>query len=522
MKLLKRTVLVAALQLVCTLSIAQIEVSSSDNIDSKTFIASILSENEQGVSTVSIKNNKLFISLFSKSLNQTYSKEIKLEKQGKMKLSPEKLFSIDDNLVVLASSFDKASKSAVIYSSMYSKRNGTMISAPKMILKVDVDNKRRKGEFGIVRSDNEKYTLVYHIAYSKVDKSKHLELNLFDEEMTLVKKQSEIIKSTYWGGICKVGNDGSFIFNYGSNGKMNIYSAVNDYEKMKHSIQLEKEGTLNPTVSQIQFHFSKDKTLFIMGYYNANILNKRGKERSGGLIGSFNQVVELETGDVIKTEYKPLNKDNKFSLQSQKEIDKKSKLSNHYKIKEVLANQNGDVFLISEYYTVSYRDVSRTMQQQIYTYGSLIVTKINKSGTIEWNTAIKKTQRYTDTQVLLAAGAGSALFFSYIPISKDKTVYYSYTAAVGESNLYIVFNDIPANFVDNVMIYKKIKSMKKLVPALVTVDEDGGQRKRRFDNKMTDDVVLRPKISTSVNNHSEILVYSKKKKVDKLIRLSFE
>ncbi len=510
--------------------ISGIKVEWSEDIPRDNFVIDIMGEDENGIFTLSNKKKDYFINNFnSKSLSQKYSKLIELSKQGSVKIALEEVFFMKNNVIAFASGFDKAASQSITYAIKYNKKTGNTEGKVIAVSKVDVEKKRRSGNFGFKLSENGEFLLIHHYAKLKKSDKQKLSLTIFDADLEKVKEIKDEFpfennRAVYDFTGFTIDSEGN-IFYFKSSGGFRTVSKIDlishlfddDYEERALPIEIEQaDNSRFSGVSGLTL-MANGEYVYLGGYYFSL---EKGVFKTTGINGTFYSKIDIASNEVVNQTISEFDNEIIAATLSEKKAAKGKQIPAFYRIKDMILAENGELIIVSEYFTVV---TSETQQVNItvYTYGNLIVSKISNEGEILWNKGIPKQQVYKDVQPKVGGSTGLLSFGATLSLSKDKTIYYSYLIGVGDENLYIVFNDNEKNFSLDATKIKKLTSPKKGVPAVVKITDDGEMIRKPGYEVLSEDVILRPKISRQVAE-DEILVYGSKKKSEKIGRLIFE
>ncbi|WP_343631959.1 hypothetical protein [Fluviicola sp.] len=113
-----------------------------------------------------------------------------------------------------------------------------------------------------------------------------------------------------------------------------------------------------------------------------------------------------------------------------------------YGLNECITDSKGNTYML-------YERASQTSSTGLteYYYGSVIAVKIDPEGNAEWDTFIAKSQFFKERGIpLLVVVPGFVLATPFaIRISKDSRQYLSFKSILKDDELYLIYNDNPAN-----------------------------------------------------------------------------
>lgn len=165
-----------------------------------------------------------------------------------------------------------------------------------------------------------------------------------------------------------------------------------------------------------------------------------------------------------------------------------------YRLEEIILRADGGAILIAEQYfvdRVTTTDFNGAVRiQYYYNYNDIIVVNINPDKTIEWAVKVPKRQQTVDD-------------FGYFS---------SFTHAISDRNLYLVFNDNARNLTQenrrNPLGYNGTRSSV----VLVTIDPEGNILKEVISSNRAEGIITRPKSSQQVSKNRLIIYGSRGKR----------
>lgn len=512
---------------------AGVKVKWSAPLPEGQFLAKILGEDRNGVFALSSSKGDYSINGYDeKTLKPLASNLIVLADQANVKIELEDVFFMTDKIIAFASGFDKNSSQSVTYAFTFNTKTGKLSGKPVLISEIEVDNKRRQGNFGFVPSKNGKFMLVHHFAYSKKLEKQQLTFQVYDAELELVKEVTRDYELNDKGWpTSSVSNftidDEGNVFYFQNRSSENedgggsyliSHLFLEDYELRETLIEFEDNQGMGGKLGLTGFHIvAQNGSVYLAGYYLT---------KSGGLLkylaisGTFYSKVDIATNEIVAQSVTKFDDDLKRDILTSRQMEKGREIPATFFVKDILVDKMGEMVIVSESYTVSVYE-SKGVQIITHTYGSLIVSKIGADGNTLWTRAVPKTQIYSEKRPVIGVGGAGAYAFISFPTSRDMTIYFSYVLGIGKDDVSIIYNENPKNFALPNDDLKSIANMKKAIPALITINDKGEMKKTSADAVLSAGVILRPKIHLQVSE-DEVIVCSSLKKVNKIGRITFD
>lgn len=486
-------------------------------------ISRILGEAGEEVVILATKNKDFFIETYDKnSLSLKESNPMPLPKEEGKETQIEHIH------------FFSSTKKIVLFTSLYEKKHyriyqyevgldGT-VSKSKTLVDIEVDNINRKGDFGFEPSVDQEFLLIYHSSELRKEKSKQAQVFVMDNTGSI---QSEI-KSKIPN---KEGKAKLYVSRFAYDGEQFVHMLVSkvsypgtakqvvdfyiySYDlTQNNSRQIQKiELDADHMVLDLAFTINPANELVLAGFY---------ADYAGMFMGLLNQGTFTMIYDPKTKQQRAKKLDDYTQADYEHAYGKRAKAYKNgfpprYRIQEIVLDENGGIFLISEYY---YAAQSRGTTSFIY--GDILVTRLDNTGKIQWLSSVPKTQMFTRLGMMpITSYGGLTIDFSFY-IMRDKSVYLSYLFSVQNGQLYFLYNDNPKNITTDISEKPKpLRVVEKGVPTLVVMDGDGEMKREVVYGAKNDELTLRPRISNRVDERT-IYIYGNKKKLDKLGRLTF-
>ena len=165
-----------------------------------------------------------------------------------------------------------------------------------------------------------------------------------------------------------------------------------------------------------------------------------------------------------------------------------------------------------------------------YTKNEIIVTCLKPDGSLDWSNVLPKEQAATVTTLSFAFGfgggngnfsVGGSLVIPLAQMGKGPE-YLGAIPIYKNGVLNIIFNDNVKNKgVTDIEEIKALGNYNKAVPCLFIFDNKGGITRKDPEEAIKNELVIRPGIYYR-KSENELIIYSSRKKQDKLGRLILE
>ncbi|MCP4440721.1 MAG: hypothetical protein GY810_17375 [Aureispira sp.] len=489
----------------------------------QSFTNRILGETDDEVVTLASKGKDFYIEIYDKqklSLKNSYEFSLPEEHEKKTEIEKIHFFPKSGKILLFTSLYVKKKNNIYYYEVSLKGKVGKS----NLLLEIDVENKRRSGDFGFEVGLDENTILVYHTSTLKKEKAKQIRVKVIDDSFEVVADLEDKIPMKEAKREVFVDN-----FTFDQNGYIHMlvakptntytdffiytYDSKDGYSKDMQSIILDKDHV----IISLALAVNQQQNLVAVGYY----MNKMKAFTMPRIQGVFSYIYNPEEQkEVYKKFIAYTDEDYQSAYGKEAKKYKKGIPLTHFIMDIVLAD-NGEIVLVSES-----RLFAQTNVMDQYKYQDILVTRMSKDGTLIWLKSIPKRQVFTRPKLTLggttgAGGISITLSFS-IALMKDKSIYLSYLMAAKNGTYYFIYNDNPKNIITP--IDEKPKVMANLdrgVPTLVTIKQDGTMKREVLYGAKNDELILRPRINKKVDENT-IYVYGNRKKLDKIGRVELE
>ena len=440
---------------------------------------------------------------------------LKLVGSGRIKLQAEQSMANFEGACVVGGKFvvflsDRRDGQNHFYMQEYGEDLKPLGEAIKLA-SYDLDNQRARGWFDVVLSANREFFAVVwqvpgkketHDLYGFKIFSKDLELKNdgeyplpFDPDLSEIHSHHVSNSGDYFMAVTEYteGNKVTLFRN-----RLN-YKALHIYHIAEDGLQDFKLDLDGKRVEAMTMSSDDNGIFTITGLY--------GKIDESGVVGVFNQRVDLKSGQKVMEGFKEFGED--FITEDWSERDKKRQERReergkeepqlyNYNMREVKMLEDGSVIGTMEQYYVQVRTYTDSRSGQssstyYYYYNDIIAYKINPSGEFDW---IEKVRKY---QVSMNDGGPFSSYESFV--DSDKVVF--------------IFNDNVQNydesgiFLDNDKLYTANYGRKRNVVALAEISLETGELTRRtFFDRSEIDALAVPKLFDVNYATGEMILYS--------------
>ncbi|WP_290699305.1 hypothetical protein [Lacinutrix sp.] len=537
------------LLLICFNVSAQLKVGNIDLDFGKTItnkdgdIIKIAGEKNNTVYALARKKKNFFLQTFDASTKAFKSSSLlKFDKINGNKLQIEDLAIVGEKVFLMLSYYNKKGKT---YNFLAKEISGKKIVKTTKVLSVPVESRKKKGSFVFTPSYDEFNYLITHVGINSRKEQLKYTVILLDDNLTEVLNDSyEIVfeeknRQLFDFSDVQVNEHGDVLIatteSYRDKKKktsvnnitIHSYLAKSNYKKQVTNVSLSGKRALNCSLME-----TKDNTLHAIGFYSD--IKKSGKAEST-VEGIYDVTFNYNTGEVTKKTFNDFTFDVKKQLIGERRAKKGKDLKPYYQNISFVERDNGGVIVLSEYKLIVVGKSSGIGPLSItpYTYitNEIIVTALNKDGTLDWSNVIPKEQQVKVSELGLSisfAGSSGGVSVSaglYFPLTVlgNGPEYLSAIPIYHNGQLTVIVNDDPKNIgITKMDDVKKVRNVNKMIPVAFSFNEKTGELTRtdpsEFEKKQ---IVVRPatKYAKSSNNY---LIYGGNKKGNSLGELTID
>ena len=384
-------------------------------------------------------------------------------------------------------------------------------SAEKLIAVFDKKNKQGNGRLDIFTSkDKERLVCVFREKVKDKEVTGSIDMVVLNNKLekqwasSLLKPVIDFKMSDYSEILIK------------DNGEVFVLEEVNSYQKnlgeeedlkfefIINKFDAEGEKSIERTLSSIDqevrnLHLSLglNDDILVTGFYS----NKaKGEKEYGGVVYLRFDTALLEPVSTQMLPLEPyLTEDGPSDFSGMMNLNGKNKRTpNRYlKTRGIIHQQDGTVILIAEKHSQSYSDAKTDSKGSFIGHflRDIILIKFNADGTIAWKDKIVKNQFYEAYTVEKPDNIGSL-------------GYASFTYATKANNIYLFYNDHPANleFGKTQKDLKRCPNSLKSNFCVVSVNQSGLMEKRVLFSSKDKKIIMNPAFAESSDGGREQLI----------------
>jgi len=421
---------------------------------------------------------------YNNSLGLITQTEIQPEVNGD-KAGLDEVAFLDGHLYAYFIYVNKKSDETDLFYQPVNNKTLMLSGTPEKIAAIDYESKGKQGEFKYNISKDKKTIAITGIRHAEKEENEQFHVYVFDANMERMWDKDVTLK--YDSKLFV--NEGVLLDNKGNiymrariynevvkekkKGEPNYYYKILSYRNNGSDYKEYSVNLKDKFITDLGCKVTDDDKLAIAGFYS--------DKGTTSIKGVCFMLVDAESQEIIKQGSKDFDA-SFLELFRRKDINKKKDDPEiyEYDLDNIVVRSDGGALLLAEqYYVYVVTTTSRqgtlvtTRTDYYYHYNDIIAININPDMSIQWATKIPKRQTTVN----------------------DGGYYSSYSYAVKEDKIYLVFNDDPDNL--NQTDPRSIAdytSPKKSVSTLVTINSDGKWKKDLLFSNKEEGVILRPKI----------------------------
>lgn len=505
--------------------------------EDKHYDPTIIGEDEEAIYSVaymSSGNEILFEKYDKRKLNRKYSTKIPVPSEGRRKFDLERISFLGDHFVVFASYYDKKEKTYELRAFTYTVDKLKEVDEHEIFVE-KVEKRRRKGDFDVHTSKNKESLLIHFTTYYKETGVTIEKIKLYDKSMEmLVEKEykAEGVNVASLNNLI-VDDEGSIYFI--KNGDVVILDATVDYEEWSEPIEAEGIES-NGYLGTVHFSLNPEGDLILVSRYITRDLRgsdekKNKKDRKKGDTQVEGIYIMKVNGFSKETEIAKLNKfDQEFIDQFLTEEDIKkgnsAEMNNDYKSFQFLFKEDGGVVFVTEQQKLlrSYSS-SGSLIAEYYYYNDIVAFNFSPDGELIWGNRIPKSQLFYWKSTMLFGLKRGPYGVSWGSVPYHYRGHYSYMAGLTDDKLFFVFNDNEKNvpIQDDSKKRTVMKSVKKAIPVIYTVDLETGHKTKEMDlSLVAANAHLKPRVSYQKTPSDPLYIFGMTKKAFRYGKIEFE
>ena len=538
--------------LVCTSSNAQNKIDKlnmtygEELADDKQKIVKIIGETNIKIYALALKGKEdYYLKVFeSKTMKLISSNLIIIPQISDREVDFEDVYLLNDNLYAIGSVYNKKEKIFNLIGAEISE-TGILSKTTISLFNSVVAKKSERGEFYFKLSPDEGALLVMHTSLFPKEDAVKYEVKLFDDKL-----------KTFFTSEDKVKFDDSkkdyefTISDFDVNFQDDVFLVINEsYRDSKKKEQIEKfqihafkkANNYNKEVVDINIKgkeiinckmmTTSKNALQLVGFYSS--VRDNGKANKE-LKGVYNATVNLATNVNDNLKFNEFDYATKVKLLGERRAKKGKDVKPLYNITTLIEKNDGGLIVLSELQFVVVGQSSGigplAFTPVTYTKNEIIVTCLKPDGSLDWSNVVAKEQSATVTTMSFVFGfGGSNGSFSVgggiaIPLAQmgKGPEYLGAIPFYKNGVLNMIFNDNVKNKgITDIEEIKSLGNYNNAVPTLFVFDDKGVITRKDPEEVIKNEVVIRPGVYYR-KSENELIIYSSRKKQDKLGRLILE
>lgn len=514
--------------------------------DDKQKIVKIIGEYNNKIYALGFKGKEeYFLKVFESSTMKIISSNpIIIPQISDREIDFEDVFLLNGKLYAIGSVYNKKEKIFNLVGSEISEK-GVISSKSVTLFNATVAKKSERGGFYFKQSQDEGALLIMHASkFPKEDAVKY-DIKLFDENLTTLfsneekvtfddsKKDFEFTISDFE---LNFQDDIFLVINesYRDSKKkekvekfqVHIFKRANGYKKEVVDINFKDKEIINCKMMS-----TNKNTLLLAGFYSS--VRENGKANKE-LKGIYNATINLANNVNENLKFNEFDYETKVKLIGERRAKKGKDVKPLYNITHIIEKNDGGLIVLSEYQLVYVGQSSGigplAFTPVTYTKNEIIITCLKPDGSLDWSNVLPKEQSAAVTTLSLAFSfasgngnfaVGGSMMIPLAQMGKGPE-YLGAIPIYKNGVLNIIFNDNVKNKgITNIEEIKSLGNYNNAVPSLFIFDEKGGITRKDPEEVIKNELVLRPGIYYRKSDN-ELIIYSSRKKLDKLGRLVLE
>jgi hypothetical protein len=469
------------------------------------------------------------------------SKPIVIPEMNDKEVDFEDIFLLNGKLYAIGSVYHKKDKIFTLVASPLSEE-GKLGKDGIVLFKAAVAKKSDRGAFYFKQTQDENGLLIMHTAlFDKEDAVKY-EVKLFDDNLNAVFTNIEKVtfddhKKDYEFTIADFDvnykDDVFLVINesYRDNKKkekverfeIHAFKSDKNYAKEIINIDLKDKEIINCSMLS-----TANNVVQLVGFYSSVRESGRANRE---LKGVYNATIDLATNTNTNLKFNEFDYATKVKLIGERRAKKGKDVKPLYNIHSIIEKNDGGLIILSEFQYVMYNRSAGigplALTQVTYIKNEIIVTSLKPDGSLEWSNVLPKEQvASTSTLSVVLGTMGTSGSFSVgmavaIPFAQmgRGPEYLGCIPIYKNGELNIIINDnIKNKGITEIEDIKAMGNYNNAVPSLFIFDKTGKITRKDPEEAIKNELVLRPGVYYR-KNQNEYIVYSSRKKKDKLGRM---
>ncbi|MGL2962223.1 hypothetical protein ACSVH2_00205 [Flavobacterium sp. RSB2_4_14] len=514
--------------------------------DDKQKIVKIIGEVNNKIYALAFKEKEdYFLKIFeAKSMKMISSNLIVIPQVSDREVDFEEVFLLNDKLYAVGSVYNKKDKTFNLVGTEISDK-GVLSKNTIILFNSQVAKKSEKGAFYFKQSPDGGALLVMHTSHFPKEDAVKYEVKLVDDKLTTLFSSEEKVvfddnKKDFEFTIAdfelNFQDDVFLVINESyrdskkkekiENFKIHAFKKANNYQKEVVDINIKGKEIINCKMMS-----TNKNTLQLVGFYSS--VRENGKANKD-LKGVYNATINLATNKNDNLKFNEFDYETKVKLLGERRAKKGKDVKPLYNITTIIEKNDGGLIVLSElqfvYVGASSGIGPLAFTPVTYTKNEIIVTCLKPDGSLDWSNVLPKEQSAVVTTMSFVFGMGSsngsfavggAIAIPLAQMGKGPE-YLGAIPIYKNGVLNIVFNDnIKNKGITDIEEIKALGNYNNAVPTLFIFDDKGKITRKDPEEVIKNELVIRPGIYFR-KSENELIIYSSRKKLDKLGRLLLE
>lgn len=517
--------------------------------DDKQKLVDIIGEANGKIYGLAIKGKDTYmLKIFdSSSMKQLSSNEIIIPELNDKEVEFEDIYLLNGKLYVVGSVYNKKEKIFNLVATPLSEK-GKLSKDGVVLFKAEVEKKSERGSFYFRQTQDENGLLIMHASMFKKEDAVKYEIKLFDDNLKEIfttfekvtfddhHKDYEFYIPDFQVGL----NDDVYVVineGYRDNKKkerverfeIHAYKSDKNFTKEIINIDVKDQSPINCKI------VPSGDILHLMGFYSS--VRESGRSNKE-LKGVYAVTVDMSTNVPTYTKFNDLDHQTRVKLIGERRAKKGKDVKPLYNIINIIGRKDGGMLMLSEYQMIVVGQTSGIAIGGIgvgftpvtYIKNEIIVTSLAPDGTHEWSNVLPKEQSASVTTMSLGLGfgggtgsfsVGGGISIPLLQMGKGPE-YLGALPIYKNGELSVLINDNVKNKgITDIEEIKALGNYNNAVPSLFMFDKSGNIIRKDPQEAIKNELVFRPGVNFCVNDN-EYIIYSSRKKSDKLGRMMLE
>ncbi|MBI3239486.1 MAG: hypothetical protein HYZ43_11715 [Flavobacteriia bacterium] len=416
-------------------------------LNDKGSIISILGKSETNLYTLRSHQSSIFLQLYdAETFEEGVSTKVLVPENPDYYLGIDAVVLLNNRPVLIASGYDLSGSGYAVFGYEFDQ-NGNIIGKPTTLLTATFMKSDHDIPLSIQISEDETRLFIMKKFESFTEEKMHHSFSIIGEELNHIFSDAYTCERSVKGKTLQLVDmkmdelnslhilQNSSVYSraekcYVTHVKLTSFQAGNSYQANVAEFDLAKgfccgETRVSATATGIR----------LVGTYTSF-----QKKKLNGFRGVF--CADIAVGDSFaKVVFTPYSNDIRLKSLRGRDETEGVDVPYYYTVTDCFTDSLNNTYLISE------RQMITQLQNGLteYYYGSLIVSKLNATGVVEWSKFVPKAQFFREKGIPIIVPVGMFTTVFFVRISKDARKFLSYKAWLKNGQLHFLFNDNPEN-----------------------------------------------------------------------------